>query len=133
MKCGRSVDPRPAPSDRPETTEHAEPGSRLHKRREVSKGRTGDVLHSTFGPVIDWMTRSGLCSSSAKVPVPQLPVLQPPPGTNSSCDYDPCLPPASDYDCAGGSGDGPEYTGRVKVTGSDSYGLDADGDGVGCE
>lgn len=43
------------------------------------------------------------------------------------------VPPASDYDCAGGSGDGPEYTGFVRVTGSDPYGLDSDNDGVGCE
>jgi hypothetical protein len=48
--------------------------------------------------------------------------------------YDPCLDPnASDYDCAGGSGDGPEYTGYVTVTGPDDYGLDSDGDGTGCE
>lgn len=48
--------------------------------------------------------------------------------------YKPCLHPASDYDCAGGSGDGPKYVyGTVKVTGSDPYGLDADNDGVGCE
>lgn len=48
--------------------------------------------------------------------------------------YSPCLPPASDYDCAGGSGDGPKYVqGPVKVTGSDPYGLDSDNDGVGCE
>jgi len=47
--------------------------------------------------------------------------------------YSPCLTPASDYDCAGGTGDGPEYTGEVQVTGSDPYGLDIDGDGVGCE
>jgi hypothetical protein len=37
------------------------------------------------------------------------------------------------YDCAGGSGDGPKYTGRVDVLGNDHYGLDSDGDGVGCE
>lgn len=47
--------------------------------------------------------------------------------------YSPCLPPASDYDCIGGTGDGPKYTGRVTVTGSDPYGLDADNDGIGCE
>ncbi|HEX2296251.1 MAG TPA: hypothetical protein VHN37_13210 [Actinomycetota bacterium] len=47
--------------------------------------------------------------------------------------YDPCLAPASDYDCEGGSGDGPAYTGYVTVTGYDPYDLDADGDGVGCE
>lgn len=40
---------------------------------------------------------------------------------------------ASDYDCAGGSGDGPLYTGTVRVVGPDEYGLDADGDGLGCE
>jgi len=57
-------------------------------------------------------------------------------GGGGSCTpgYDPCLPPASDYDCAGGSGDGPEYvSGPVYVSGSDPYGLDSDGDGVGCE
>jgi endonuclease YncB( thermonuclease family) len=46
----------------------------------------------------------------------------------------PCLDPnASDYDCAGGSGDGPLYTGKVRVVGPDVFGLDPDGDGWGCE
>lgn len=45
-----------------------------------------------------------------------------------------CLNPySSDYDCEGGSGNGPDYTGEVRVVGEDHYGLDADGDGVGCE
>jgi Staphylococcal nuclease homologue len=45
-----------------------------------------------------------------------------------------CLDPSvSDYDCAGGSGNGPAYTGQVRVVGHDEYGLDADGDGIGCE
>jgi hypothetical protein len=45
-----------------------------------------------------------------------------------------CLDPyASDYDCEGGSGNGPDYTGTVSVVGVDHYGLDADGDGYGCE
>ena len=52
---------------------------------------------------------------------------------NCTPGYSPCLPPASDYDCAGGTGNGPEYTGPVRVTGSDPYDLDRDGDGVGCE
>jgi hypothetical protein len=47
--------------------------------------------------------------------------------------YDPCVPFASDVDCQGGSGDGPVYTGTVRVIGFDEYGLDNDGDGVGCE
>jgi hypothetical protein len=40
---------------------------------------------------------------------------------------------ASDYDCAGGSGNGPYYTGRVRIVGPDVFRLDADGDGIGCE
>jgi hypothetical protein len=48
--------------------------------------------------------------------------------------YDPCLDPdASDYDCEGGEGDGPEYTGIVTVSGPDDYDLDRDGDGTGCD
>lgn len=48
--------------------------------------------------------------------------------------YSGCLDPNSyDYDCASGSGDGPDYTGTVEVLGYDEYGLDDDGDGIGCE
>lgn len=54
----------------------------------------------------------------------------------SNCEpgYEPCLDPsASDYDCQGGEGDGPKYTGPVTVTGSDRFDLDRDGDGSGCD
>jgi hypothetical protein len=54
----------------------------------------------------------------------------------SNCDpnYSGCLNPnSSDYDCSGGSGNGPDYTGMVQVLGDDHYGLDADSDGIGCE
>lgn len=48
--------------------------------------------------------------------------------------YSGCLDPNSpDYDCLGGSGDGPDYTGTVEVIGYDEYGLDDDGDGIGCD
>ncbi len=47
--------------------------------------------------------------------------------------YDPCIEPGPDVDCRGGSGDGPRYSGPVRVTGSDPYGLDRDNDGWGCE
>jgi hypothetical protein len=42
-----------------------------------------------------------------------------------------CLSPtASDYDCGGGSGDGPKYVyGTVRVVGYDEYDLDSNGDG----
>ncbi len=52
---------------------------------------------------------------------------------NCTPGYSPCLPPAYDYDCRGGSGDGPKYSGPVRVTGSDPYELDRDGDGKACE
>jgi micrococcal nuclease len=62
---------------------------------------------------------------------------EPPPPSRPPTDcqgYNPCLPPGPDVDCAGGSGDGPRYVnGPVSVTGDDPYGLDSDGDGVGCE
>jgi endonuclease YncB( thermonuclease family) len=46
-----------------------------------------------------------------------------------------CIPAdVSDADCAGGSGDGPYYVrGPVDVVGPDAFGLDRDGDGVGCD
>lgn len=48
--------------------------------------------------------------------------------------YRPCLrADASDYDCEGGAGNGPYYTGQVRVVGRDVFGLDADGDGWGCD
>ena len=41
---------------------------------------------------------------------------------------------ASDYDCAGGGGNGPYYVSvTVRVVGSDPFRLDADHDGLGCE
>jgi len=60
-------------------------------------------------------------------------------GTRESPQCDPnysgaCVPIASDVDCAGGSGNGPAYVqGPVRVIGTDIYGLDSDGDGIGCE
>jgi hypothetical protein len=46
-----------------------------------------------------------------------------------------CLKPnVSDYDCAGGSGNGPYYvSGPFRSVGNDHYRLDADHDGIACE
>jgi hypothetical protein len=67
---------------------------------------------------------------TAKAPSPASP-----PGSDCDPNYEgACLDPrASDYDCEGGSGDGPEYTGTVTVVGDDPFGLDRDGDGIACE
>jgi hypothetical protein len=62
---------------------------------------------------------------------------EPNPEPESGCDSNyagGCVPIDSDVDCAGGSGNGPSYVnGPVRVVGSDIYGLDRDGDGIGCE
>ncbi|WP_432886924.1 G5 domain-containing protein [Kribbella sp. CA-245084] len=54
----------------------------------------------------------------------------------SDCDpnYSGCVPIASDVDCSGGSGNGPEYVaGPIEVIGTDIYRLDSDHDGIACE
>jgi hypothetical protein len=74
--------------------------------------------------------------SRSACPAPDPPPPPPPlPSSGPDCQgYDPCLPPGDDVDCAGGSGNGPRYVnGPVRVTGSDPYGLDGDGDGIACE
>ena len=55
---------------------------------------------------------------------------------SGGCDpnYSGCVPIASDVDCAGGSGNGPAYvSGPIRVTGTDKYDLDRDGNGIACE
>jgi len=66
-------------------------------------------------------------ASAAPIPLPQ--------GSECDSNYDgACVPIASDVDCAGGSGNGPEYVaGPVRVVGDDIYELDREGDGIACE
>jgi hypothetical protein len=70
-----------------------------------------------------------VCAAPRNVSAP------PPPSPSGPChpSYVPCLDKPGDYDCIGGSGDGPNYTGTMRVIGYDEYRLDADGDGIGCE
>jgi hypothetical protein len=76
--------------------------------------------------------------STAPPPPPS--TAPPPPPTTSAPSCDPsypdvCLDPAvEDYDCAGGSGNGPGYVeGPIRVRPPDPFDLDRDGDGWGCE
>ncbi len=70
----------------------------------------------------------------APPPVTADPVEPVAPAGKCNPNYTPCVPIASDVDCAGGSGNGPAYVvGPVRVIGSDPYDLDRDNDGLGCE
>ena len=99
--------------------------------RTQTSGRNGAVLaQSPRGGV---RAKQGSLVTLTVLKVVALPPPKPQPA-NCTPGYSPCLPPAYDYDCAGGSGDGPRYaSGPVYVTGYDPYDLDADGDGVACE
>lgn len=95
----------------------------------VTSGRDGVVLRQSPTGARRAKPHSVVTLVVASVVRP----LAPPAPSNCTPGYSPCLAPASDYDCAGGSGDGPAYTGFVRVSGSDPYDLDRDGDGLACE
>jgi PASTA domain len=73
-------------------------------------------------------------------PPPPPSTAPPPPPTDPEPNCDPsypdvCLDPAvEDYDCAGGTGNGPGYVeGPIRVRPPDPFDLDREGDGWGCE
>lgn len=73
-------------------------------------------------------------AAKAAQPAPKAVPVAPAAGAGCDPNYSGCVPIASDVDCAGGSGNGPAYVrGPVQVIGNDIYGLDRDGDGLGCE
>jgi len=93
----------------------------------IPKVTTNDTPSSVKNPPINI---PDVAPKPSSVPTPT------PKPAASSCHpgYSGCLKQnAGDYDCAGGSGNGPNYTGKVRVYGSDPFGLDGDNDGWGCE
>jgi hypothetical protein len=78
-----------------------------------------------------------------KTPKPKATTKKPPPVIKTTKPPSNCDPNYSgycltdgigDWDCAGGSGNGPNYVPvRVRVIGVDVFGLDADNDGYGCD
>jgi hypothetical protein len=102
----------------------------------VETGRTVVSIATSVAP-IDQVTSVG----TRVPPPPPAPVAaapEPAPvADGGGCDSNysgPCVPIASDVDCAGGSGNGPAYVaGPVFVVGADIYDLDRDGDGVACD
>jgi hypothetical protein len=93
----------------------------------VEVSRTAVEERTTVAPVNE------VIATGIREPV----VVAPEPAPASGCDSNysgPCVPIASDVDCAGGSGNGPAYVqGPVRIVGSDIYDLDRDGDGIACD
>jgi hypothetical protein len=108
-------------------------GFRTHTvRRTTTSGSEGVVLSES--PLSGQLLRPHSVVTIVVSHVVRPLTTTPTQSQNCTPGYSPCLPPASDYDCAGGSGNGPQYVyGVERVTGSDPYDLDADGDGFGCE
>ncbi len=118
----------------------AERGLRERIRyRTTSRYPAGTVIAQSHRGGVGVLPDSRVTLVVAKAPPPTT-APPPPPPTAPARDCDPsypdvCLDPsAEDYDCAGGSGNGPEYVeGPIRVRPPDPFGLDADGDGWGCE
>lgn len=87
------------------------------------------------GPVVRFrVTSPPPAVQPAPTPAPVTPTPTPAPSQSCDPNYSGCLDPnAYDYDCIGGLGDGPLYTGPVYIYGDDHFALDRDGDGIGCE
>lgn len=109
--------------------------------RTTDRYRAGTVISQSRQTGAGVRPDSRITLVVAKAPPPPPTTAPPPPPTTTperSCDPsypDVCLDPnAADYDCAGGSGDGPEYVdGPVRVRPPDPFDLDREGDGWGCE
>jgi hypothetical protein len=105
---------------------------RVSAVRKYSSKPSGTVLSQSVSAGTEVRSGRTIRLVISKGPKPQ---PSPQPCTSG---YSPCLVyhGGADYDCYGGSGDGPYYTepGVVyTVSGSDPYGLDADDNGRGCE
>ena len=108
------------------------------KYRSTAQYRAGTVISQSRKAGARVLPDTAVTLVVAKAPPPP-PSTAPPPTTPArNCDPsypDVCLDPAvEDYDCAGGSGNGPEYVeGPIRVLPPDPFHLDRDGDGLGCE
>lgn len=122
-----------ADTDRPVTTTEAEePETTTTTRPRPTTTTTTSTTTSTT------TTAPPTTTTTTAPPPPPPPTTTAPPAAPSGCDPNytgACVPIASDVDCAGGSGNGPEYVqGPVTIVGTDIYDLDGGGTpGIGCE
>lgn len=115
-------------------------GRRFRRRVRLHAARNRIVVRAEKAGFADARERIVVMRKRRPITEPiTLPEPTPRPTPEPTPDCDPnyeiaCLDPNSpDYDCEGGSGDGPDYTGLVRVIGDDHFDLDRDGDGVACE
>jgi hypothetical protein len=108
--------------------------------RTTSRYPAGTVISQSRRTGAGVLPGSRVTMVVAKAPPPPPTTAPPPPTTTPARNCDPsypdvCLDPdALDYDCAGGSGDGPRYVrGPIRVRPPDPFDLDREGDGWGCE
>jgi hypothetical protein len=109
--------------------------------RSTTRYPAGTVISQARSAGSDVLPDTAISLVVAKAPPPP-PSTAPPaprstaPPQNCHSSYEgECLKVGiGDYDCAGGSGNGPNYVqGTVRVVGPDEFDLDRDGDGWGCE
>jgi PASTA domain len=112
------------------------------KYAATRRAPTGTVVmqHRRAGLGVAPGTAVGLVVAKAPPPPPPPPPTSPPVTAPPPSDCSPSYPGVclhtgiGDYDCEGGSGDGPNYvSGPVRVRPPDPFDLDRDGDGWGCE
>jgi PASTA domain len=110
--------------------------------KATARYRAGTVISQSRTAGADVLPDTPITLVVAKAPPPPPPTAPPappptaPPARNCHPSYEgDCLKVGiGDYDCAGGSGNGPNYVqGTVRVVGPDEFDLDGDGDGLGCE
>jgi hypothetical protein len=108
--------------------------------RSTASSPAGTVISQSRRTGAGVLPDSRITLVVAKAPPPPPTTAPPPPTTAPSRSCDPsypdvCLDPnAEDYDCAGGSGNGPRYvSGPIRVRPPDPLDLDREGDGWGCE
>ncbi len=109
--------------------------------RQGYRSACSRVTSTQYRCAVSWKTASAAYAgtvtvrgATASIAVTRKTVAPKPTASNCDPNYKgACLDPnASDYDCQGGSGNGPKYTGTVTVVGSDPFDLDRDGDGIAC-
>jgi membrane protein involved in colicin uptake len=129
-----SADKRAAERAASTRAEHRARARREARARARARGRARRVARARARREALALARSRARAKARAAERREAERLAAPPESNCDENYSGCLAPdASDYDCEGGSGDGPEYTGTVTVLGDDHYDLNRDDDNIACD